>query len=81
MVRKDGAEARKERIAEIAKTIQALLYQNKESGAVSLRKVLAQIMISSGLTRDKVLEYLRLLSEAGQFEVDEKNDKIMRGQA
>ena len=80
MVRKDGAEARKERIAEIAKTVQAFLYQNKESGEVPLRKVLAQIMISTGLTRVKVLEYLQLLNDAGQFELDEKNDMIMRVQ-
>ena len=80
MVRKDGAEARKERIAEIAKTVQSFLYQNKESGEVPLRKVLAQIMISTGLTRVKVLEYLQLLNDAGQFELDEKNDMIIRVQ-
>jgi hypothetical protein len=32
MVRRDGAEARKERIKNIATNIQAALYQNKELG-------------------------------------------------
>ncbi|MGD0449915.1 MAG: hypothetical protein ABSA79_02525 [Candidatus Bathyarchaeia archaeon] len=78
MVRKDGAEARKDRISQIAQTIQACLFQNKETGEVPLRKVLARIMIDTGLTKDKVLEYLQLLNDAGQFELDEKNEKIAR---
>jgi hypothetical protein len=81
MVRMDGAEARKARITDIAKTVQAFLYQNKESGEIPLHKVLAQIMINTGLTRDKVLEYLQLHHDADQFELDEKNDKIVRVQA
>jgi hypothetical protein len=78
MVRRDGAEARKERIAQIAKSIQAALFQNKEAGWISLSKIVSQIMIETGLTRNKVMEYLQLLSDAGQFVLDESNDKIRR---
>lgn len=78
LVRKDGAEARKERIAEIAKTIQSELYAN--NGDISLRRISARIQITTGLTHLKVMEYLQLLSEAGQFELNEKDEKITRVQ-
>jgi len=80
LVRKDGAEARKERFGQIAQMVQACLFQNKETGEISLRKTLAKIMIDTGLTKDKVLEYLQLLNDAGQFELDEKNEKITKVQ-
>jgi hypothetical protein len=78
MVRMDGAEARKERIGHIAKAIQAALFQNKEAGWISLQKTVSKIMIDTGLTKNKVMEYLELLTAAAQFELDEKNDRITR---
>jgi len=79
MVRRDGAETRRERLEQVARSVQAALHQNKESGEISLSKTLAQLMLSTGLTEPKVMEYLGLLQRAGQFEVDTENDKVKRG--
>lgn len=78
MVRMDGAEARKERISQIARTVQAELFQNKEAGWITLSKIVSRIMIETGLTKNKVIEYLRILNDAGQFELNEKDDHITR---
>jgi hypothetical protein len=78
LVRMDGAETRKERIAQIARTVQARLYESKETGYISLKKTVAQIMIDTGLTKNKVMEYLQLQNDAGQFELNEAEDKITR---
>ena len=78
MVRKDGAEARKERIAKIAANVQAALYQNKDVGYISLKKTVAKQELESGLTHQKIMEYLALLVEADQFEMDLENDKIRK---
>ena len=78
MARGDGAAVRKERLDEIAKTIQASLYTNKESGEIPLSKTVAQLMLSTGLTEPKITEYLHLLEKAGQFEIDRPADKIKR---
>jgi deoxyribose-phosphate aldolase len=78
MVRRDGAEARKERIELIARTIQAALFKNKDSGSIMLSKTVAELMLQTGLTRIKTMEYLELLQTAGQFEIDHNDDKIKR---
>jgi hypothetical protein len=78
MVRRDGAEARKERIAAIARSIQAALFQNKEGGNIPLKRTTALLMLETGLTKEKVMEYLSLLQEAGQFEIDAERDQIGR---
>jgi hypothetical protein len=78
MVRKDGAEARKERIKNIATMIQASLYQNKEQGYIMLRKTIALLELETGLTKEKIMEYMALLQEAGQFEVDLEKDQIRK---
>jgi len=78
MVRKDGAEARKERIAVIAQAIQASLFQNKEAGFIPLKKTVAKLMLETGLTKEKIMEYLSLLQETDQFELDAEKDQIRR---
>jgi hypothetical protein len=78
MVRHDGAETRRERIMQIAKSVHAALYQNKEVGVVCLSKTVAQLEIESGLTKTRILEYFGILESAGQFELDFKNDVIRR---
>ena len=78
MVRKDGAEARKERISKIATTIQASLYQNKDLGYIPLNKTIAKQELETGLTREKILEYLAILVEADQFEVDHEKGQIRK---
>ena len=78
MVRRDGAEARKERITHIARIIQASLFQNKEAGFIPLKKTVAILMLETGLTKEKIMEYLRLLEETGQIEIDEEKDQIRK---
>jgi hypothetical protein len=78
MVRMDGAEARKERIAQIKKMIQARLNENKNVGYIQLKRTVAEIMIDTGLTKIKVMEYLQLLNDPGEFEINEAEDKITR---
>ena len=78
MVRKDGAESRKERIAKIAANVQAALYQNKEMGYISLRKTVAKQELETGLTQEKIMEYLALLVEADQIEIDTEKDQIRK---
>ena len=78
MVRKDGAEARKERIASIARLIHASLFQNKETGFIPLKKSMALLMLETGLTKEKILEYLDLLQDTGQIHVDIKQDQIRK---
>jgi len=81
MVRQDGAEARKERIATMARFIQAALFKSKETGFISLKTTVAVLMLETGLTREKVMEYLSLLHEAGQFEIDAEQDRIRKASA
>ncbi len=78
MVRKDGAEARKERIAKIATNVQSALYLNKDLGYISLKKTVAKQELETGLTREKIMEYLALLVEADQFEIDHEKDQIRK---
>jgi hypothetical protein len=78
MVRMDGAEARKERIAQIKRMIQARLNENKNVGYIQLKRTVAEIMVDTGLTRTKVMEYLQLLNDSGEFEINEAEDKITR---
>lgn len=75
MVRMDGAEVRKERLATFAKYIHARLHEHPEG--IPLRKTICELSLG-GPTPSRVKEYLELLNEAGQFEIDEKNDKIIR---
>jgi hypothetical protein len=78
MVRQDGAETRKERIHLINQGIHAALYAKKEEGWIPLSKTVATLMIDTGLTKRKVMEILMLLNEAGNFELNETEDKISR---
>ena len=78
MVRKDGAEARKERINNIARQIQAALTMNKQTGFIALKKTIATIQLDTGLTEQKIMEYFDILQAAGQIELDVDNDKIKR---
>lgn len=76
IVRMDGAEARKERIAEIARLTHAALFEAKDVGWISLSRWVTKLMIKMGLTRKKIMEILRLLADDEQFVVDEKDAKI-----
>ena len=73
MVRKDGAEARKERIEQIARKIMAKLNKEKE---ISLSKEIAEIQYEFGLTKEKIMEYLEILEKLARFVLDKDNGKI-----
>ena len=75
MVRRDGAEARKERIEKIARFIQAALFKEKET---SLSRTLAELEYETGLKEETLMEILRLLEKLGQFVIDLENDKIKK---
>ena len=74
MARRDGAETRRQRIAQIAKMVQAALHASK--GEIPLSKFVAGVMYETGLTRDKIMEYLEVPEAMGQFEIDDVSDKI-----
>jgi hypothetical protein len=76
MVGKDGAETRKERIHQIAQSVQAAVFKN--NGEISLKQTVASLSIETGLTEEKVFEYLELLANVGQFTIDVEGDKIRR---
>lgn len=73
MVRRDGAEVRKQRIQEIGRRIMALL--NKH-GEVSLSKTIATFQYEFGLTKEKLREYLRVLEAMERFTIGEEENKI-----
>ena len=62
MVRRDGAEVRKERIQEIARLVHRSIHRN---GWVSYSKTLATLQYEFGLTRDKLQDYLGILEGLG----------------
>ena len=59
-------------------TSQASLYLNKDQGYIPLKKTVAKQELDTGLTREKIMEYLGLLVEADQFEIDQEKDQIRR---
>jgi hypothetical protein len=75
MVRRDGAEIRKERIQQIGRIIQRSLHNH---GEISFSKTLATFKYEMGLTEDKIKEYLQILEELGQFVIDKEHDKIKK---
>lgn len=75
MVRKDGAEIRKQRIQEVARNVNSQLYKTPK---LSLSQTLAVLAYETGLTKEKLMEYLGIIQETGQFEVDSKQDLIFR---
>lgn len=75
MVRKDGAEIRKQRIQEIATTVLRLL--NIENEMV-LSKLLATLEYQTGLTKDKLMEYLEIMESMGQFTLSKESDRIFK---
>ena len=75
MVRRDGAEIRKERIQEIARIIQRSLQNHNE---IALSKTVITFQYELGLTKEKIIEYLEILDGLGQFILDKEHDKILK---
>jgi hypothetical protein len=75
MIRRNGAEARKERMQQIAQYIQAKLHN---VGEISLSKTVAELQYKFGLTEKKIMEYLETLEILGEFIIDKELDIIKR---
>jgi predicted AAA+ superfamily ATPase len=75
MVRRDGAEAKKERMEQIAKRLTAALYVESP---ISLSKMTAQIEYDFGLSKTTIKEYLQTLQELERFTIDEANNQIRK---
>lgn len=75
MVRRDGAEIRKERMQEIARTVQSLLMKH---GKLSFSKTVATFQYETGLTKQKIIEYLEIMEGLGHFVLDKEGDKIRK---
>jgi len=74
MVRRDGAEIRKERIQEIARRVLAWLQQS--GGKIPLRKTVSSLAFEFGLTKEKIMEYLSILEDLDRFVLDNEKDEI-----
>lgn len=77
MVKKDGAETRRQRIAQITRMAQASLNASK-NGEIFLSKFVAAAMYETGLTKERIMEYLEVPEAMGQFEIDRENDRIRK---
>ena len=81
MVKKDGAETRRERISQIARDLQSAFHELKEKEEkeeLVLSKFIAFQMFNMGLSEGKVMEYLRIIEKVGQCEIDTANDIIRK---
>lgn len=75
MVRRDGAEIRRERIQKITRWILGLLH---EEGEICLSKTLAKLEYEIGPRSATLMEYLKIGETTGHFIVDEENNKIRK---
>jgi len=75
MVRRDGAEIRKERIQEVIRRVVSLLYNNDE---IELDSTIAMLQYETGLRPDKILEYLEIGDQLKRFELDIDKNKIRK---
>jgi len=73
MVRRDGAAVRKQRIEEIGRFIMSNLAMNRE---IPLSKTLALLQYKTGLTKEKLMEYIGILQDLERFTIDIEKDKI-----
>ena len=78
MVRRDGAEIRKERMEEIARNIQRML---RNSSEIPLSTTIKTFAYQYGLRPERVAEYLEILEGLNQFLIDKEHDKIMKVKA
>ncbi|MEM5854296.1 MAG: hypothetical protein QW228_08070 [Candidatus Aenigmatarchaeota archaeon] len=75
MVRRDGAEIRKERIQEVIRRVVALLYNHDE---IELESTIAMLQYEMGLRLDKIMEYLKIGEQLKRFELDIDQNKIRK---
>ena len=77
MVRRDGAEIRRERIEYVTKSVLSLLHESG-SDEIILSKILAQLEAETGNRRERLMEYLQNGHDRERFIIDKENDKIKK---
>jgi hypothetical protein len=75
MVRRDGAEIRKERIQEVVRRVVSLLHNQEE---INLDSTIALLQYEMGLTSEKILEYLKIGDQLKRFELDTDKNQIRK---
>ena len=78
---RDGAATRAKRIKEIAKMIHAAFQQSiekAETPELSLSKTIGKIKFDMGLKQVTIIEYLDVIQDNDQIEIDYKNDKLRK---
>ena len=65
MVRRDGAEVRRERIQKIGRRVLALLHEKGDR--IPLGKTVSRLAYEFGLTKEKIIEYLKILEDLDRF--------------
>ena len=75
MVKRDGAAIRKERMQEIARTIQRLLQNHNE---LCFSKTVTTFQYETGLTKEKIAEYFEIMEGLGHFVVEREHDRIRK---
>lgn len=75
MVRRDGAEIRKQRIQEVAGFVMRSL---SECPTQSISYLMPQLEFQTGLTKEKITEYLVICAGAGRFDIDVEADVVRR---
>ena len=81
MPKRDGAETRRQRISQIAKDLQVAFRKQKEINGkeeIDLSRFIGYEMYNTGLTKEKVINYLEILELRGQCELDSENNKIRK---
>lgn len=75
MVKRDGAEIRKERIQEIVRKVVSLLHNEEE---ILVDSTVAILQYETGLRPDKIMEYLEIGDQLKRFELDKDKNKIKK---
>lgn len=74
MARRNGAFIRSERMREMRVTLLKLKEHNNNAAVLS--KIVALFQFKFGLTKEKVMEYLRVIAELEGFTIDEERNVI-----
>lgn len=75
MVRRDGAEIRKERIQEVVRKIVSLLHNQEK---IKLDSTVVMLEYETGLRPEKILEYLKIGDNLKRFELDIDKNEIRK---
>jgi hypothetical protein len=78
MVRRDGAEVKRERLEEIAREIQRLLFNE---GQICFSRCVNALIYKHGLKKERAIEYLEILEGLDKFVIDKEHDIIKKAES